>query len=342
MTPADFAAFPTGNICNADPEVRALRSDLKPLIPGQRIAGPARTVRITPGQNAAIHRAVHTARSGEVLVVDGGASDRFGPFGDLLADGCKAKGLVGAVFDCTIRDSADIAALRFQVFCRGFHPEATAKTAWDEIDIPVVLGGVSVSPGDIIVGDDDGVVVIPSARAKDVLASVVQVAAREEAIRARILAGETTFDIFELGAPGRGRVKAEPLRRPDTFFNFADLRKGIVRTLASGIKTRVFPGDQAMFSVVHFEPNSQGAIHAHPEEQWGVLLEGNGIRIQDGVDVPVGRGDFWRTPGGVAHGFRAGPDGAQVLDVFAPPRAAYRQAGSGFAAEPLDTDARTK
>ncbi|MEM9642920.1 MAG: cupin domain-containing protein [Pseudomonadota bacterium] len=119
--------------------------------------------------------------------------------------------------------------------------------------------------------------------------------------------------------------------RPDTFFNFADLTKGIARTLADGIETRVFPGEQAMFSVVSFSPGSEGSIHSHPEEQWGILLDGSGTRIQDGVDVPVGPGDFWRTPSHTEHGFRAGPDGARVLDVFAPPREAYRTSGSGFA-----------
>jgi quercetin dioxygenase-like cupin family protein len=123
------------------------------------------------------------------------------------------------------------------------------------------------------------------------------------------------------------------MTRPDTFFNFADLSEGIPRTLTEGITTRVFPGDQAMLSVVSFEPNSEGSIDAHPEEQWGVLLEGSGTRIQDGVEVPVGPGDFWRTPGHVPHGFCAGPDGAKVLDVFAPPREAYRSAGAGFATE---------
>ena len=122
------------------------------------------------------------------------------------------------------------------------------------------------------------------------------------------------------------------MNRPDTFFNFADLGDGIARTLAPGIETRVFPGEHAMFSVVSFEPGSTGSIHSHPEEQWGVLLEGSGIRIQDGVEGPGGSGDFWRTPCGVEHGFRAGPEGARVLDVFAPPREAYRKAGSGFAA----------
>ncbi len=199
MTATDFAAFPTGNFCNADARVKALAPAIKPLIPGKRIAGRARTVRIAPGQNAAIHRAVHHAEPGDILVVDGGASDRFGPFGDLLADAAMARGIVGAVFDCTIRDSTDIAALGFQVFSRGFHPEATAKTEPGEIDIPVIVGGARVVPGDILVGDDDGVIVIPQAIASDVLAKVPEVAAREEAIRNRIRAGESTFEIFELG-----------------------------------------------------------------------------------------------------------------------------------------------
>ncbi len=198
MTVDEFTAYPTGNLCNADPAVRPISSAIKPLIPGHRVAGRARTVRIIPGQNGAIHRAVHMAEAGDMLIVDGGASDRFGPFGDLLADGCKAKGMAGAVFDCTIRDSADIAALGFQVFCRGFHPEPTTKVDPGEVDIPVVVGGVTVMPGDIVVGDDDGVVIIPVARAAHVLTKVAEVAAREEQIRARILAGETTYEIFEL------------------------------------------------------------------------------------------------------------------------------------------------
>ncbi|MBC6416386.1 MAG: cupin domain-containing protein [Rhodospirillales bacterium] len=122
------------------------------------------------------------------------------------------------------------------------------------------------------------------------------------------------------------------MTRPESFFNFADLSAGLARALAPGIDTRIFPGEHAMLSIVSFEPNSRGSIHSHAEEQWGVLLEGSGVRIQDGVAVPVRKGDFWRTPCGVAHGFEAGPDGAKVLDIFAPPRAAYRKAGSGFAA----------
>ncbi len=127
MIPSEFAAYPTGNLCNADARVRPLAAAIKPLIPGLRIAGPARTVRITPGQNGAIHRSVYHAQPGDILVVDGGASERFGPFGDLLADGCRAKGMAGAVFDCTIRDRGILRRLAFRSFAGDFTPRRPRK-----------------------------------------------------------------------------------------------------------------------------------------------------------------------------------------------------------------------
>ncbi len=114
------------------------------------------------------------------------------------------------------------------------------------------------------------------------------------------------------------------------FFNLDDTTQGILRELAPGLTTRIFVGDHAMLSVVTIEPNAEGQVHSHPQEQWGVLLEGVAVRIQDGEEIPVKAGDFWRTPGGVPHGLRAGPQGARVLDIFSPPRDEYRKAGSGF------------
>ncbi len=116
-----------------------------------------------------------------------------------------------------------------------------------------------------------------------------------------------------------------------TIFNLDDLDQGIRRKLAEGLETRVFPGERAMLSVVRAAPNAEGRLHSHPEEQWGVLLEGSGVRLQDGVEHAVRKGDFWRTPGGVEHSFTAGPEGAVILDIFSPPRDEYRAAGSGFA-----------
>lgn len=114
------------------------------------------------------------------------------------------------------------------------------------------------------------------------------------------------------------------------FFNLHDMAQGLRRTLSDGVETRIFPGEQAMLSVVRIAPNAEGKMHSHPEEQWGFMLEGSGVRVQDGKEVSVAPGDFWRTPGNVPHTFRAGPEGATVVDVFSPPRDAYRRPGSGF------------
>ena len=122
------------------------------------------------------------------------------------------------------------------------------------------------------------------------------------------------------------------MTKPKEFFNLHEATHGLARQLADGISTRIFMGDQSMLSVVRLAPNAVGRVHSHPEEQWGVLLEGNAVRIQDGQEVPVKAGDFWRSPSGVEHGVRAGPKGALILDIFSPPRASYRQHGQGFGA----------
>jgi quercetin dioxygenase-like cupin family protein len=114
------------------------------------------------------------------------------------------------------------------------------------------------------------------------------------------------------------------------FFNIDDMSQGISRTLAEGLETRIFPGENVMLSVLRIGPNKAGVEHSHPQEQWGLMLEGSGKRIQDGVEHEVKAGDFWQTPGNMVHTFQAGPEGAVVIDIFSPPRDEYRKAGSGF------------
>lgn len=118
-----------------------------------------------------------------------------------------------------------------------------------------------------------------------------------------------------------------------TFFPADDPEAGLFRQLAEGVSTRLFPGDQAMLSFVKVDPGANGTLHHHPEEQWGYVLSGGGKRFQGDEVWEFGPGDFWRTPGGVPHTVEAGPEGALILDVFAPPREAYKKAGSGFAQE---------
>jgi quercetin dioxygenase-like cupin family protein len=144
--------------------------------------------------------------------------------------------------------------------------------------------------------------------------------------------------IDETGSPGA----AESLSKEDVavsnnaqtkepwVFNLFDQAQGIERKLADGINTRIFVGDNAMLSVVRIAPHSQGTVHSHPQEQWGVLLEGECVRIQGEEEVPMKAGDFWRTPGGVKHAIRTGAVAATVLDIFSPPREEYKKAGKGF------------
>ncbi|MDH4249023.1 MAG: cupin domain-containing protein [Deltaproteobacteria bacterium] len=120
------------------------------------------------------------------------------------------------------------------------------------------------------------------------------------------------------------------MSQKDNFFNLHNTAQGLARELAPGVNTRIFPGEQAMLSVVRIEPNTEGKMHEHPEEQWGLLLEGSAVRFQGGEEIAVKAGDFWRTPGGVPHTMRAGAEGAVVLDVFSPPREAYKKKGQGF------------
>ena len=114
------------------------------------------------------------------------------------------------------------------------------------------------------------------------------------------------------------------------FHNLDAPDDGLFRELGPGLSTRIFAGEQAMLSVVIIAPGATGTMHQHPEEQWGVLLEGSAIRFQGGEEIAVKKGDFWRTPGGVPHTMRAGPEGCRVLDVFSPPRPEYRKPGKGF------------
>jgi quercetin dioxygenase-like cupin family protein len=118
--------------------------------------------------------------------------------------------------------------------------------------------------------------------------------------------------------------------RPAWVFNIKDDTQGIPRVLGDGLSARIFVGDNVMLSVVRAEPHSEGAVHSHPEEQWGLLLEGECIRIQGDEDFHMKAGDFWHTPGGMRHGLRTGDVGAIVLDIFSPPRKEYRKTGEGF------------
>ena len=112
-------------------------------------------------------------------------------------------------------------------------------------------------------------------------------------------------------------------QKDTNFFNIDDPQQGIPRELADGVTARIFPGEQAMVSVVRVAPGARTSSHSHAQEQWGLMLSGSAVRIQGGEEIQVGQGDFWVTPGHVEHCLTADPEGAVALDIFAPPRPEY-------------------
>ncbi len=107
---------------------------------------------------------------------------------------------------------------------------------------------------------------------------------------------------------------------------------GLERKLAEGITTRVFFSENIMLSLAEIAPHTEPTIHSHGEEQWGYLLEGECVRIQNGEEVSMQKGDFWHTPSHTPHGVRTGERGAKIMDIFSPPRRAYTKPGEGLAA----------
>ena len=122
----------------------------------------------------------------------------------------------------------------------------------------------------------------------------------------------------------------------DYFFNIKSLEKGIHRKLSDGIDAHIFPAEQSMASVVVIAPNAVGKIHCHPQEQWSVLIQGAGTRIQNGEHIPLKEGDFWVAPGDCEHGIVGGPEGAVIVDIFAPARPEYTKPGEGFGSHSRD------
>lgn len=121
-----------------------------------------------------------------------------------------------------------------------------------------------------------------------------------------------------------------PLQAAPWKFNLHNPALGLPRNLTEGINTRIVCGENVMLSVVRLDPGAKSALHHHPEEQWGVLLEGSCTRVQGNEEVAMQKGDFWHTPGNMPHGIKAGLAGAMILDVFAPPRPEYKLAGQGY------------
>lgn len=178
--------------------------ELQRLVPGTRVAGPARVVACAQDDNLAVHRAIGVLRPGEVLVLAMPEPRAVGLVGDLLITQAKVRGAVGMLVDAAVRDVDDVRELGLPVWTRWVRVRGAHRADPGELDVPVEVGGQRIRPGDVVVLDRDGAVVVPQADLTDVLAATRARVDREAAMRVRLLAGELSYDIHGL------REKHEP------------------------------------------------------------------------------------------------------------------------------------
>lgn len=192
-TPAAVVSDVTGD------EARTMSARIKPVITAPMTAGSAFTVKTRPADNLMIHKAITLAGPGDILVIDAEGHSEAGLVGELIATSCKVRQLNGIIVDGAVRDIDELEQLGFPVFSSAVSPHGSSKKHPGSINVPVSCGDISVRPGDLIVGDTDGVVAIDPDHASDVIAAANAKLEQESALKERIEAGETIFEIAELG-----------------------------------------------------------------------------------------------------------------------------------------------
>jgi 4-hydroxy-4-methyl-2-oxoglutarate aldolase len=193
-----LGALGTSTVHEAYGRSGLMKPYLRPAWPGGEAAGSAVTVLVHPGDNWMIHVAVEQCRPGDILVVGCSADNGDGMFGELLATSLQARGVVGLVIDAGCRDVKALRQMGFPVWSRAISAKGTVKATLGAVNVPVVCAGVNVHPGDAVIADDDGVVVIGRNHAREVAARAEKRHADEEGKRQKLAAGELGLDIYNM------------------------------------------------------------------------------------------------------------------------------------------------
>lgn len=190
----------SATISEAQGRTGLLNPYMRPIYPSARVAGSAVTVSCQPGDNLMIHAAIEVCQPGDVLVVTTTSESTDGMFGELLATSCQAHGIRGLVIDAGVRDVMDLTALEFPVWAKAISAQGTVKATPGSVNVEVVCAGAIIRPGDVIVGDQDGVVVVKRETAAEVAILGQQRIEKEQKSRERLKAGELGVDFYGLRA----------------------------------------------------------------------------------------------------------------------------------------------
>ncbi|HEY5900706.1 MAG TPA: RraA family protein [Burkholderiales bacterium] len=193
-----LASLPVATVYEAAGKLGDVSPALKPMVEGVRLAGPAFTLKTMPGDNKAVFHAIDQAPKGSVLVIDGGGTDRVTIWGGTSTVAAQAKGLAGVVTNAAVRDLDEIRQARFPVYAPGSAVRGTAKSHPGWMNVPLAIGDAIVRPGDIVLGDADGLLIVPAEQAAEICARAVEKRKQEESREARLRAGESIKSVLGL------------------------------------------------------------------------------------------------------------------------------------------------
>ena len=198
---AELAKYGVATIHEAMGRVGLLAAYMRPIYPGAKTCGTALTIFAHPGDNWMLHVAAELLQKGDVAVLGTSSDNTDGMFGDLLATSFRARGAAGLVIDAGCRDTPDLRSMQFPVWARAVHAKGTVKATVGSVNTPILCAGALVHPGDVVIGDDDGVVIVPKLRAAQVAAAAAARETKEAATRKRLAAGELGLDIYAMREP---------------------------------------------------------------------------------------------------------------------------------------------